>query len=84
MPRKLPKLRSDVNETAYRTVLAAVGETEKPQPPGQRTKKHETAVKRGRKGGKRGGKARGASLTQQERREAAIRAATVRWAGKRS
>lgn len=56
MSRKKPKLRPDVNEIAFRTVQAAVGDAKKPRPPGTGEKNPE-AVRRGRKGGKRGAKA---------------------------
>ena len=72
--RDADKLRPDVNQTAYATVLAAIGEGPKPQPPSERTTKNLEAVKRGRKGGKRGGKARAKALTASRRRAIARRA----------
>ena len=65
MSRKPVKLRHAVNEIAYRTVQALVGEIDKPLPPGEGEKNPE-AVKPGRKGGKEGGAAR--AKTQHSRR----------------
>lgn len=72
------KLRPDANEIAFRTVQAALGESEKPQPPGQ-GEKNPAAVRRGRKGGKRGGAARAANLTAKRKRAIARKAAKARW-----
>jgi hypothetical protein len=79
MPKKPPKLRPDVAETAYRTMLEATGQAPKTLPPGERTEKNPEAVKRGRKGGKKGGKARRKALTPQQRRASAKKAASARW-----
>ncbi len=83
MPKKKPdadKLRPDVAETAYRTVQAAIGEGERPVPPQERTEaeKNPDAVKRGRKGGKKGGPARAVKLTDEELRLIAEKASRVR------
>lgn len=69
MPRKPPKLREDVNEIALRTVMAATGAGEKPLPRANRTEPNAEAVRRGRKGGKVGGKARSAKLSAKRRGE---------------
>jgi hypothetical protein len=45
--------------------------------------KNPAAVALGRLGGKKGGKARAAKLTAEERREIARKAARKRWAGKK-
>jgi hypothetical protein len=81
MPRKPPKLREDVAERAYRTLQEALGERPKTVPPSERTEdqRNPEAVKRGTKGGKRGGKARTDALTPKERSEAARLAASARW-----
>ena len=76
--RDADKLRPDANEIAYRTVQAALGVTDKPQPPGVRAKSPE-AVARGRKGGKRGGGGRAKKLTQAKRSAIARKAAQARW-----
>jgi hypothetical protein len=78
MPKKRPKLRKDENELAFDTVRAMLGEGPRPAPPGEREKNPE-AVKRGRKGGKTGGRARAAKLSPEEREEAARLAAQARW-----
>lgn len=81
MPRHKPKLREDAAETAYRTLQEAIGERAKTVPPSERTEdqKNPEAVKRGRKGGKRGGKARAVAISRAERSAAARRAAQIRW-----
>ncbi len=56
--------------------LEAIGEEPKIEPP----KKNPAAVALGRLGGKKGGKARAAKMTPEERSEAARRAALARWA----
>lgn len=72
------KLRPDTNEIAFRAVQAALGDAEKPQPPGSRAKNPE-AVSRGRKGGKKGGGGRAKKLTRQRRSAIAKKAARARW-----
>ena len=62
---------SDPNKAAFRVVKQA---TEK----GQR-KKNPAAVALGKLGGKRGGKARAAVLTPEQRKEIAQKAARARW-----
>ena len=65
----------DVNELAKRLVDEATGDAEKTAPP----EKDPAAVALGRKGGLKGGKARAAKLTPEERSEAARKAALARW-----
>ncbi len=79
MAKKPNKLRPDVAEIAFRTMLEATGQAEKTKPPGERTSKNADAVKRGRAGGRKGGAARKAKLTPDERREIARKAALARW-----
>ncbi len=62
MPKKPAKLRPDVAEIAYRTMLEATGQAEKTPAPGERTEKNPDAVSRGRLGGKR----KGAATTPQK------------------
>jgi hypothetical protein len=57
----------------------ATGEAPKTPPPSERTEKNADAVERGRKGGKKGGKARAAKLTADQREEIAQVAAAARW-----
>lgn len=80
-PTRPPKLRPDVNETAFRVLQEATGEAEKSLPPGQRPDdaKHPEAVRRGAKGGKRGGKVRARALTKERRMEIAQAASLKRW-----
>jgi hypothetical protein len=79
MPKKPPKLRPDVAEIAYRTMLEATGQADKTLPPGERTEKNPDAVSRGSKGGRKGGKSRSESSTPEQRSEAARKAAVKRW-----
>jgi len=86
MPKRKPsfkdpdesKLREDVAETAFRVLQEAIGERPKTKP-GEPGEKNPEAVKRGKTGGLKGGKARVASLSEEERREAARLAARARW-----
>ena len=71
------KMRPDVNEIAFRTVQAAIGEAPKPLPPGEGPP-NTKAVKRGRKGGKIGGKARAAALSPRRRKAIAKKASAAR------
>jgi len=77
--RKAAKLRPDVAEVAFRVYQEAIGEAPKTLPPGERTEKNPDAVRRGKKGGVKGGKARADSLTPQKRAKIAKRAAKARW-----
>lgn len=81
MPKKKPtKLRLDVAETAYRTMLEATGQAPKTLPPSERLEKSAEAVKRGAKGGKKGGKVRASRMSAKRRSAAARKAAQKRWA----
>jgi hypothetical protein len=75
---KPKKLRPDVAETAFRVMQEAIGEAPKTPPPSERPKDAE-AVRRGRKGGRRGGAARKNALSDVERSEIARKAAKARW-----
>ncbi|MSR06066.1 MAG: hypothetical protein EXR93_03210 [Gemmatimonadetes bacterium] len=74
-----PKLRPDLNETAFRVLRGATGEDPKTLPPRERTEKNPEAVKRGRQGGKKGGQVRAGSLSSARRSEIAKQAASGRW-----
>lgn len=74
--RKQPKRPVDVNELAARIVGEATGEIEAVDPD---TGKDPAAVALGRRGGLKGGKARAAKMTPEQRSEAARRAAAARW-----
>lgn len=66
----------DANQLAKFIVDVATGEVE--DRPSE--EKDPSAVERGRKGGKIGGKVRASRLTAEERSESARRAAQARWA----
>ena len=72
-PRRRP---TDVNSLARQIVGEATGEI---QPANPDEGKDPAAVALGRKGGLKGGKARAAKLTAEQRSEAARRAAEARW-----
>jgi hypothetical protein len=76
-PKKKPKAREDLNTLAARIVAEATGAA--PKTPGPEAQKNPAAVKRGRKGGQKGGKARAAKLTAAERSAVAKKAAAARW-----
>ncbi|HEY4217692.1 MAG TPA: hypothetical protein VGM67_11180 [Gemmatimonadaceae bacterium] len=76
---KSVKLRPDVAETAFRVLQEAVGERPKTKPPAERTEKNHEAVKRGRKGGEKGGTSTAQKRTSEERAKGATVAALARW-----
>jgi len=65
----------DVNEIAFRVARQAMGEAPKDWQDG----KNPAAVALGRLGGVKGGKARAARLTAEQRSEIARKAAAARW-----
>lgn len=75
-PKRSSKQRppTDENEAAYRAVAKLTG-----LDPQDLEGKNPAAVALGRLGGKKGGPARAASLTPEERRRIAREAAKVRW-----
>ena len=75
------KLRPDVNEIAHRVMLEATGQAPRTIPPSEREDngKNPEAVKRGAKGGKKGGRSRAVTLTDEELTRTAITAARARW-----
>jgi hypothetical protein len=81
MPDRSRKRPRDPNALAKRIVDEAVGEAE-PYDPDEG--KDPAAVALGRKGGIKGGRARAAKMTPEERRESARRAAQARWADRKS
>jgi hypothetical protein len=78
MPERSRKRPTDVNELAAQIVSEATGDA----PPAD-DGKDPAAVALGRRGGLKGGPARAAKLTPQQRAESARKAAQARW-GKRS
>lgn len=79
MPERSRKRPTDVNQLAKQLVGEATGEVEPFDP---NAGKDPAAVALGRKGGLKGGKARAARMTPEERSEAARNAATARWAAR--
>ena len=69
--------RRDVNQAAHRTVQTIIDRTEPPKPA-----KNLAAVALGKLGGLKGGKARAAKLTAEQRREIALKGARARWANR--
>jgi hypothetical protein len=74
MPKRSSSKQGDANQIAASVVAKATGDAKKPH------KKNPAAVALGRRGGLKGGKARAASLTPEQRSEIARKAAAKRWA----
>jgi hypothetical protein len=79
MPDRSRKRPTDPNELAKQLVDEATGEAAKFNPDDG---KDPAAVALGRKGGLKGGKARAAKMTPDQRSESARKAAAARWASK--
>jgi hypothetical protein len=75
MPERSRKRPTDVNQLAASIVGDAVGDV----PVVEEDGKDPAAVALGRKGGLKGGKARAAKMTPEQRSEAARKAAAARW-----
>ncbi len=71
-----PKRPRDANQLAKSIVDLSTGKAEEPSPD---EGKDPAAVALGRKGGLKGGKARAAKMSKEERSEAARKAAHARW-----
>lgn len=80
MPDRSRKRPADVNELGKLVVDLATGNADEPDPSAG---KDPAAVALGRRGGLKGGKARAANMTPEERSTAARKAAAARWAKKR-
>jgi hypothetical protein len=76
MPDRSRKRPRDVNELAKQIVDESTGEA---SPVAPNESKNPAAVELGRRGGLKGGKARAANMTPEERSEAARHAARKRW-----
>ena len=76
MPDRSRKRPRDVNQLAKLVVDIATGEVEDAP---EDAEKNPAAVELGRKGGLKGGNARAAKMTPEQRSEAARRAARARW-----
>ena len=70
-----PSRRRDINEAAHHTIQSIIDRTEPPAPV-----KNLAAVALGKLGGLKGGPARAAKLTPEQRREIALKGARARWA----
>jgi hypothetical protein len=84
MPNRSRKKKpaKDFNQIARSIVDQATGDTtSKPAKKAAVKKKNPAAVALGRKGGLKGGKARAAKLTKEQRSESARKAAKARWEG---
>jgi hypothetical protein len=80
MPERSRKKPRDVNELAARILAEATGdEAFAEEPEEAKPEKNPAAVELGRRGGLKGGRARAARLTPEEKSEAARRAAQSRW-----
>lgn len=78
MPKRSSKQGpKDANETAFRILREATGEIPKSDAPDPA--KNQAAVELGRLGGLKGGRARAAKLSAEERSAIAKRAAERRW-----
>jgi len=80
MPKRSSK-QKDTQQLARHVLDAVVPDAEQQPPPEVEPKpaKNPAAVALGRLGGKKGGKARAAKLTAEQRREIARKAAQTRW-----
>jgi hypothetical protein len=75
MPKR-PRRPRDPNELAFQVFQEAISELPRSDPDAG---KNPAAVALGRLGGTKGGKARAAKLTPEQRRESARKAALARW-----
>jgi len=76
MPKRPSRQREDANQIAARVVAASTGQA---PPKVRRKKKNPAAVALGKLGGSKGGKARAANLSAEERKAIAKLAAHARW-----
>jgi hypothetical protein len=78
-PAKRPR---DFNQRAFESVAILTGTAEAPPPEEPQDPVRAAAALIGRKGGLKGGKARAAKMTPEERSASAKRAAQARWKDK--
>jgi hypothetical protein len=76
---KIPKRPRDLNQWAKTMVDIATGAVEDREPTPEELGKNPIAVSRGKSGGPRGGRARAAKLTPEQRSDIARIAAQTRW-----
>lgn len=79
MTTKKPKRPRDANKLAFQIVQESTDVERKEEEAEEESGKDPAAVALGRKGGLKGGKARAAKMTKEERSEAARKAAKARW-----
>lgn len=79
MPAKRPKRPRDPAQLAKLMIDIASGEVEDREPTPEEQGKDPAAVKRGRLGGLKGGKARAAKMSASERQASARKAIKARW-----
>ena len=85
MPKRSSKRQKDTQELARHVLDAVMPDAEEAAPPDEvKPEKNPAAVALGRLGGLKGGKARAAKLTAEEREEIARKAAKARWKGRSS
>ena len=84
MPKRLSKAPSDINQAAFQMVRRSTGtEDREIHPPKISTSDiSRVMAAMGRRGGKIGGKRRLTTMTPEQRRAVAQKAAKVRWADK--
>lgn len=75
-----PKRSRDPVQAAHQVYLEIIGEAPPPEP---EPKKSPAAVARGALGGVKGGKARAAALSKEQRSEIASKAAAARWSARK-
>ena len=75
-PEKPPKRPRDINSLAFQIVAEATGTAPPPKP---ERPKNPAAVALGALGAAKGGRARAAKLTAEQRRDVARKAAAARW-----
>lgn len=78
MPKRSSKPPEDENRAAFDTVARLTGQTE------AEPEKNPAAQALGRLGGLKGGKARAASMSPEQRQEVAKKAAEARWGKKKT
>ncbi len=82
MPENRRKRPRDPAQLAKLMIDIASGEVEDRAPTSEEQGKNPAAVALGRLGGLKGGKARAAKLTNQQRQESSRKAVQIRWAAK--
>ena len=79
MPKRSSKKQKDTQQLARHVLNSIVPDAEPAPDEKPKPEKNPAAVALGRLGGKKGGKARAAKLTKEQRSEIARKAARARW-----